>query len=86
MLYTILYLEIKMHTIESSIILSIILLTLSSFIVFSMKFEMKINKNISIKIENAIKEYSLSGDRKFKPDKIQRIITNIENIIGGENE
>ena len=75
-----------MHTIESSIILSVILITLSSFIVFSMKFEMKINKNISIKIENAIKEYSLNGDRKFKPDKIQRIITNIEKIIGGENE
>lgn len=72
-----------MHTIETSIILSIILIAISTFLVFTMNFENKINKNITNKVITAKNEYSIDNERKFKPDKIQRIITNIENIIGG---
>ena len=70
-----------MYVVESSVIVSVILISLSVFIDFSMKIERKITKDINDKISKIENEYKYGGDKKFIPDKILRIITNIENII-----
>lgn len=70
-----------MYVVESSVIVSIVIISLSIFIDFSFKLERKITKNINDKIVKIESEYKKNGEKKFYPDKIQRIITNIESLV-----
>lgn len=70
-----------MYVVESSVIVSIVIISLSIFIDFSFKLERKITKNINDKIVKIASEYKKNGEKKFYPDKIQRIITNIESLV-----
>lgn len=70
-----------MFVIESSVILSVILISLSIFMDFSFKLERKITKNINERINVIEKEYKKNGDKKFYPERIQRIITNVESLV-----
>jgi len=70
-----------MFVIESSVVVSVIIISLSIFMDFSFKLERKITKNIDEKITKIENEYKINGENKFYPEKIQRIITNIESLV-----
>ena len=70
-----------MFIVESSFIVSIVLISLTVFMDFSFKLERKITKNINEKITKIESEYKMNGVKKFNPEKIQRIITNIESLM-----
>ena len=69
-----------MHTIEGSIIFSIIIIFISNFINFTIGLERKISKHVSSEYIVEVKQYSRDGNKKYRPETIQRIITNIENF------
>ena len=69
-----------MHTIEASVIFSIIIIFISNFINFTMKLERNISKYVKNEYILEVNQYSKDGDKKYKPETIQRIITNIENF------
>lgn len=70
-----------MFVIESSVVVSVVIISLSIFMDFSFKLERKITKNIDEKITKIENEYKINGEKKFYPEKIQRIITNIESLV-----
>lgn len=70
-----------MFVIESSVVVSVVIISLSIFMDFSFKLERKITKNIDEKITKIENEYKINGEKKFYPEKIQRIITNIDSLV-----
>lgn len=70
-----------MFVIESSVVVSVVIISLSIFMDFSFKLERKITKNIDEKITKIENEYKINGEKKFYPEKIQRIITNVESLV-----
>lgn len=70
-----------MFVIESSVVVSVVIISLSIFMDFSFKLERKITKNIDNKITKIENEYKINGEKKFYPEKIQRIITNVESLV-----
>ena len=70
-----------MFVIESSVVVSVVIISLSIFMDFSFKLERKITKNIDNEITKIENEYKINGEKKFYPEKIQRIITNVESLV-----
>ena len=70
-----------MFVAENSVVGSEVIIILSIFMDFSFKLERKITKNINDKIIGTENEYKKNGEKKFCPDKIQRIISNIESLM-----
>ena len=67
-----------MYSVETSVVMAVIMISISLFLNFSFNLERKVYKNINDSNDNIRKEYSIEGKRTFIPEKIQRIIKNIE--------
>ena len=69
-----------MHSIESSIIFSFIIFFVANLISFTINIERKISKYVDTKYVKELEQYSKNGEKKYNPENILRIITNIENL------
>lgn len=67
-----------MYSVETSVVMAVIMISISLFLNFSFNLERKVYKNINESNDKIRKEYSIEGKRTFIPEKIQRIIKNIE--------
>ena len=73
-----------MHSVESSIIMAIVLLFIMCFITTVINTEQKIGYYVDDKYTNEMKNYSEESENNFNPQNWQRAITVIENIIKEE--
>ena len=69
-----------MYAVETSIVMAVVMMSISLFLNFSFNLERKIHKYINDKNDNIKKEYEIEGKKSFMPEKIQRIIKNIDYI------
>lgn len=69
-----------MHSIESSIIFSFIIIFVANLISFTINVERKISKYVDTKYVKELEQYSKNGEKKYNPENVLRIITNIENL------
>ena len=69
-----------MYTVETTVVITVVMVSLSMFLSFAFNLERKVYKNINDNNENLRKEYTIEGKRTFVPEKIQRIIKNINYI------
>ena len=69
-----------MHSIESSIIFSFIIIFVANLISFTINIERKISKYVDTKYVKELEQYSKNGEKKYNPENVLRIITNIENL------
>lgn len=69
-----------MYTVETTVVITVVMVSLSMFLNFAFNLERKVYKNINDNNENLRKEYTIEGKRTFVPEKIQRIIKNINYI------
>ena len=69
-----------MHSIESSIIFSFIIIFIANLISFTINIERKISKYVDTKYVKELEQYSKNGEKKYNPENVLRIITNIENL------
>lgn len=73
-----------MHSVESSIIMAVVLLFIMCFITTTINTEQKIGYYVDSKYTEELKNYSKENLNNFNPQKWQRIITVIENIMKEE--
>lgn len=71
-------LEANMYSVETSVVMAVIMISILLFLNFSFNLERKVYKNINESNDSIRKEYSIEGEKKFIPEKIQRIIKNID--------
>ena len=69
-----------MYTVETSVVMAVVMISISMFLNFSFSLERRINNDINQHNNRIRKEYDIDGKRVFKPEKIQRIIKNIDYI------
>lgn len=69
-----------MYTVETTVVVAVVMISLSMFLNFSFNLERRVYKDINDHNEKLRSEYSLEGKRTFMPEKLQRIIKNIDYI------
>lgn len=67
-----------MHTLETTVVITIVMVSISMFLTFSFNIERKITEDINKDNETIKTEYQIDSKKTFVPEKIQRIIKNIK--------
>lgn len=67
-----------MHTLETTVVITIVMVSISMFLTFSFNIERKITGDINKDNEKLKTEYQIDSKKTFVPEKIQRIIKNIK--------
>ena len=67
-----------MHTLETTVVITIVMVSISMFLTFSFNIERKITEDINKDNEKIKTEYQINSKKTFVPEKIQRIIKNIK--------
>ena len=65
-----------MHTVESSAVVSIIILSIMSVIIFSFELERKVTNEIKTDSIKQEYQYKINGEKEFYPENILRAISN----------
>ena len=67
-----------MHTLETTVVITIVMVSISMFLTFSFNIKRKITEDINKDNEKIKTEYQINSKKTFVPEKIQRIIKNIK--------
>lgn len=67
-----------MYSLETSVVMATIMISISLFLNFSFSLERKVYKDINDSNDKIRTEYTMEGKKTFIPEKIQRIIKNID--------
>ena len=75
-----------MHTIETSVIMIIVIYFYSTLITHVFKWEAQISKTINEKYNKTRVSYMEKGDKDYFPENVTRIITSADEFLNKKEE